>query len=60
MLGGLSGAKVVGGAMVGGSVDDVIEGVVGGTVSCGVSEIHKEHIINTVINPQIFINDIEI
>ncbi len=51
MLGGLSGAKVVGGTVVGSSVDGVIEGVVGGTVSCGVSEIHKENIISSASKP---------
>jgi len=58
MLGGLSGAKVVGGTVVGSSVDGVIEGVVGGTVSCGVSEIHKENIISSASKPIIFIDDI--
>ena len=61
MLGGLSGAKVVGGAVVGGSVDGVIEGVVvGGEVSRGASEIHRENIIKMDINAHIFINDVEI
>jgi len=62
MLGGLSGAGVVGaaadvgGVVVGGAV--VTCGVVvGGTVSCGLSEIHRENIIKNIINAHIFIDD---